>query len=123
MAEKEEKQELAKDRTDWAEDRTVMANERTYAGWIRTGLAAVGIGIGFNALFAKVDPEWLPKALASCFIGVGVLIFVLARGKASSVLDRLSAHRADPLPRRQIDIIAVLLSLASLSLIGALWVM
>ncbi|KHK91561.1 YidH family protein [Novosphingobium malaysiense] len=123
MADGNDRQELAKDRTDWAEDRTVMANERTYAGWVRTGLAAVGIGIGFNALFAKLDPAWLPRALASCFIAVGILIFLLARHKAGGVLDRLSAHRASPLPKRQINMIAGLLSLASAALIVALWIM
>ena len=47
---------FAEDRTDWAEDRTAMANERTFAGWMRTALAAIGIGIGFNALFDKLEP-------------------------------------------------------------------
>lgn len=57
--------DLASTRTDLAEDRTVLANERTFAGWMRTGLAAVGIGLGFNALFGKMEPEWLPKLIAT----------------------------------------------------------
>ena len=67
--------DLASARTDLAEDRTVLANERTFAGWMRTGLAAVGIGLGFNALFGKMAPEWLPKLIATGFIISGVIIF------------------------------------------------
>jgi putative membrane protein len=59
--------DLAKDRTDWAEDRTLMANERTFAGWMRTGLASVGLGLGFNALFGKLEPWWIPRLIATIF--------------------------------------------------------
>ena len=51
-------EELARDRTDLAEDRTILANERTFAGWMRTGLATIGIALGFQALFGRVDPTW-----------------------------------------------------------------
>ncbi|HEY9553776.1 DUF202 domain-containing protein [Allosphingosinicella sp.] len=39
-----------------AEDRTVLANERTFAGWVRTGLATIAIGLGFSALFRQMEP-------------------------------------------------------------------
>ena len=119
----QDRTDWAEERTDWAEDRTIMANERTYAGWMRTGLAAVGIGIAFNALFSRLEPAWLPKALASCFIAVGVLIFWLARNKSRAVMQRMSAHRAKPVPAIQINLIAILMSLASLGLLGGLWLM
>jgi putative membrane protein len=112
---------LAQDRTDWAEDRTIMASERTYAGWVRTGLAAIGIGIAFNALFARLEPAWLPKVLASCFVLVGILVFWLAAFKARAVLRRMSAHRAEPLPSTQIDLLALLLSAAGAGLLAGLW--
>ena len=66
----------AERRTDWAEDRTIMANERTFAGWMRTGLAAVGIGLGFHALFGRLEPAWLLKALASAFVVAAIAIFI-----------------------------------------------
>ena len=111
--------EFAEERTDWAEDRTLMANERTFAGWLRTGLAAVGIG--FNALFSKLQPDWLPKALASAFIAVGLLIFWLARAKAALVLRRLSSHCARPVPATQINLISLLLMVASAGLMVGIW--
>ena len=46
---------LAEDRTDLAEDRTALANERTFAGWARTAMAAIGIGLAFNALFKAME--------------------------------------------------------------------
>lgn len=116
-------QSLAKDRTDWAEDRTLMANERTYAGWMRTGLACVGIGIAFNALFTKMEPQWLPRALASAFILVGIVIFYMARRKSCAVLQRLSAHHASPLQSTHINFVAILLSIASLGLMAGIWIM
>ena len=56
-------------RTDLAEDRNIMAMERTFAGWMRTAFAAIGIGLGFRALFGAWDPSWVPKLIASAFTG------------------------------------------------------
>lgn len=119
----EEKGSLAQDRTDWAEDRTIMANERTYAGWMRTGLATVGIGIAFNALFTKMEPAWLPRAMASAFILVGIIIFYVARQKSCAVMKRLSAHQSRPIKSRQINMIALLLCAASFALLAGIWIM
>jgi putative membrane protein len=55
---------LAQFRTDLSEDRTMLANERTFASWMRTGFAGIGIGLAFNALFTRMEPEWVPKAIA-----------------------------------------------------------
>lgn len=49
-------QNLAEERTDWAEDRTILANERTYSGWLRTGFAAIAVGLGFQAVFGEAEP-------------------------------------------------------------------
>ena len=51
----EAKTEWAEDRTDWAEDRTILANERTFAGWMRTGMAAIAIAVGLKAVFNDAD--------------------------------------------------------------------
>ena len=52
----DEKTGLAEERTNLAEDRTILANERTFAGWMRTGFAAVAVGLGFQALFSQMEP-------------------------------------------------------------------
>ena len=115
--------DLASARTDLAEDRTVLANERTFAGWMRTGLAAVGIGLGFNALFGKMAPEWLPKLIATGFIISGVIIFYLAERSACKVLHRLDPHSIEPLRRVNLRFVATLMSIASLTLLGGMWLL
>ena len=117
----EQRTDWAEKRTDWAEDRTIMANERTFAGWMRTGLAAVGIGLGFNALFGKLEPVWVPKALASVFIVVAIAIFFAAQAKASAVARRLECHKAEPMRGLTLRLVAAGLIAASAGLGAAIW--
>ena len=119
----EERTQLADERTEWAEDRTIMANERTFAGWMRTGLASVGIGVGFNALFGKLDPQWLAQLIATIFIMIGIFIFYAAQQKACSVLDRLSKHAAAPMKHINMRLIALSMSGAAAVLIIGIWTM
>ncbi|MEE4211350.1 MAG: DUF202 domain-containing protein [Parvularcula sp.] len=119
----EARTDLAEDRTDWAEDRTIMANERTFAGWMRTGLAAVGIGLAFNALFGKLEPLWLPKAVASLFVLIGIFIFLAAQHNGAAVQERLSSHKMKPLKKFNLQLIAGLMVLGSIALIAGLWLM
>lgn len=118
-----ERTELADNRTDWAEDRTVMANERTFAGWMRTGLASVGIGIGFNALFGKLDPAWLARGIATLFIVIGIFIFYAAQQQACAVLKRLQSHSAAPMKHLNMRVIAGAMAVAAVILIIGLWTM
>ena len=113
--------ELAEDRTNWAEDRTILANERTFAGWMRTGLASVGVGLGFQAIFRAVEPTWMAKLAASLFICIGIFVFFAAWRKSSSVLDRLDAHAAAPVARRGIGLIAGMFGLGSALLLPIIW--
>lgn len=113
----------AEDRTDWAEDRTLMANERTFAGWMRTGLAAVGIALGFHALFGELSPAWLPKALASTFILIAIAIFLAAQSKAAAVARRLERHKAEPMRGLTMRLVAGGMASASAGLIAALWML
>ena len=117
----EVKTDLASERTEFAEDRTVLANERTFAGWMRTGLAAVGIGLGFNALFGKMEPEWAPRAIASCFVITGIIIFYLAERNACAVLHRLSAHSVALMRRMNLRLVAGLMGCGALFLLIGIW--
>ncbi|WP_374406287.1 YidH family protein [Pelagerythrobacter sp.] len=113
--------ELAGQRTDLAEDRTMLANERTFAGWMRTGLAAVGIGVGFNALFEEMQPSWLPRAIASCFVLAGMVVFFLAERHSCIVLERLDAHSVRPVRRMNLRLVVGMMSLGSFVLLVSLW--
>lgn len=116
-------EELADQRTDLAEDRTVLANERTFAGWMRTGLAAVGIGLGFHALFDQMEPAWMPRAIASCFIVAGLVIFYLSERSSCAVLERLDAHSVKPVKRMNLRLIAAMVGAGALVLLAGIWFM
>lgn len=118
-----ERTDLAEDRTEWAEDRTIMANERTFAGWMRTGLAAVGIGLGFNALFGKIEPLWVPKAIATLFMIIGIFIFWVAQRNGCAVQGRLNSHHATPVKPTNMRIVSSLMALGAIALIAAIWTM
>jgi len=116
-------EESAPDRTDLAEDRTLLANERTFAGWLRTSLAAIGIGVGFHALFQQMEPGWVPRTLATLLVGIGIVIVIAAERRAALILSRLNPHvvaRARPMNLKIITIGVVLIGAA---LMAALWLL
>lgn len=115
--------DLAQERTDLAEDRTLLASERTFSGWARTAMAAIGIGLGFNALFRLVEPTWVPKAIATAFIGLAIFIIIAAERRARVLCRRLSAHQVKELGGINLKIIAIAISGGAASLIVALWVL
>jgi putative membrane protein len=117
----ETKSQLAEDRTDLAEDRTVLANERTLASWHRTAYAAIGIGLAFNALFERMEPEWLPKAIATGFLLIACAIFLLSERRSQRVLSRLSQHQVPALGAWKLRLIAWSGAAGALALAAAIW--
>lgn len=117
-----ERDELAEDRTDLAEDRTILAHERSFAGWLRTGMAAVGIGLGFNALFRTMTPDWIPKGTATAFLMVAIFIFASSARRALTLIGRLEAHKVNSLKPMRIRILSGALSGAALILLMAIWI-
>ncbi|EMD84474.1 YidH family protein [Pacificimonas flava] len=113
--------DYAEKRTDWAEDRTALAIERTFSGWMRTAFAAIGIGIGFNALFDKMEPVWVPKSVATLFILIGALLTHLAAKRAGRGFDRLSAHAVDLPKLPRLRLLAWCVILGAAGLVFALW--
>jgi len=111
----------AQERTDLAEDRTVLANERTFAGWLRTGLGCVAVGLAFQALFEKMSPAWVPKAIATAFVAIGIMVFTLARRNACTVLRRIKPHEVKPAGVLTLEVTTWILSLGATALIAALW--
>jgi putative membrane protein len=87
-----ETEDLARDRTDLAEDRTVLAHERSFASWLRTGMAAIGIALGFHAIFKPVEPTWVGKTIASAFLAIAILIFLSAQHRACRAIAKLEPH-------------------------------
>jgi putative membrane protein len=113
--------ELAQRRTDLAEDRTVLANERTYAGWMRTAFAAIGVGLGFRALFTDMRPPWLPRAIATLFLLIGLALFVAAERRAAWVVNHLRVHAVETVRVRNKRLVTAAMAAATIVLIVALW--
>lgn len=106
--------DAAQDRTNLAEDRTVLAHERSFAGWMRTGMAAIGIGLGLSALFRSLEPTWVVKAIATGFFLLAMLIFLLAERRATRLMKRLDVHEIaemKPVALRSLTAISVALTL------------
>lgn len=61
-----------------AEDRTVLANERTYTAWVRTGLAALAAGVGFEKFLVGTLPDWILRTIAVILILFSFSAFFLA---------------------------------------------
>jgi putative membrane protein len=114
---------LAQFRTDLSEDRTVLANERTFASWTRTGFAGIGIGLAFNVLFTRVQPEWVPRVIATIFLGIAIFIFVAAERRACAVLHRLHVHRVATIKIIYIRVITIASVAATLCLVAVLWLL
>ncbi|MDY6924524.1 MAG: DUF202 domain-containing protein [Pseudomonadota bacterium] len=115
--------ELAEDRTDLAEDRTAMANERTFAGWARTAMAAIGIGLAFNALFNAMEPAWAPKAIATVFILLAIFLVVMAERRACAVSARLDTHAGKDLSSMNVRVIAIAIGFGAACLIAGIWLL
>jgi putative membrane protein len=114
---------LSHKRTDMAEDRTVLANERTFASWFRTGFASVGIGLGLQALFVRMQPEWVPRAIATLFLAFGIFLFVAAERRACQVMERLSAHDIQEFKNKRLRMMAIIASAGVAALIAAMWLL
>ena len=123
MRDQPDRNELAKERTDLAEDRTLLANERTFAGWLRSGFASVGIGLGFHVLFEAMQPQWVPKAIATAFLLIGIYMIVVAERRACRVLERMDAHKVSEMQPANLRVIAVISVAATLALITAIWLL
>jgi putative membrane protein len=108
-------------RDDLAEDRTILANERTFGSWMRTSLACVAIGVGFKGLFPTMEPAWVPRAIATGFLLLAVLVILAAQRRAAAVLARLQPHVVAAAKGINLRLFAWLVSVGAGALIIAIW--
>ena len=117
----EERTAAAEERTDFAEDRTLLATERTFASWMRTGYAAIGVALGFHALFNQLRPDWLPRLIATIFFVSAIVIFISAERRHCAVLGRLSEHRVRTAGSWNLRLLSWFSALAALALSVIIW--
>lgn len=111
----------ATQKTQLAEDRTLLANERTFAGWMRTGLAAIGVGVGFSALFQAIQPPWIPRAIATAFLLLGAGIIYSAQRRACAVIAKMHAHYVKATRPINRILIGWVTMVATAGLVAAIW--
>ncbi|HET9356260.1 MAG TPA: DUF202 domain-containing protein [Sphingomicrobium sp.] len=109
------------ERTDLAEDRTLMAVERTMASWTSAAFAAIGVGLGLHALFARIEPPWMPRVIATIFMALGIIMVISAERRMCRAIARLSAHQIQPPTRSGLRLSAYGVAFAAIVLIGAVW--
>ena len=99
----------------------MLANERTFAGWLRTSMAAIGIGLAFHVLFGKLEPAWLPRAIATLFLAIALVILWLADRRARAVIRRLEPHRIVAARLMNLRLISAAVTLGTVGLGAAIW--
>lgn len=108
-------------RDNLAEDRTILANERTFGSWMRTSLACVAIGVGFKGLYPTMEPAWIPRAIATGFLLLAVLVIIAAQRRAAAVLARLEPHVVAAAKGINLRLFAWLVSTGAGALVIAIW--
>ena len=79
------------------------------------------MGVGFHALFAKMEPGWLPRAVATGFFLLATVIIVLAERRAAAVMKRLSPHVVVTARTMNLRLITASVAISSAVLIAAIW--
>lgn len=115
--------DLAETRTAWAEDRTLLANERTFAGWMRTGMACIGLALGMKAVFKDTEYPLLAKGVAEIFILVAIAIFWSAVVKSRKTQRRMSDHDVESQSYRKMTALAFVLTIAAMAAGITLWLL
>jgi putative membrane protein len=73
-----------------------LANERTFLAWMRTALALLAAAVLFHQFAIRLQPRWLPSALAA---GVCVLAAVIAAaGFLQWRSNQVAMRHGQPLP-------------------------
>ena len=98
-----------------------MSSERSFSSWIGTALGAVGVAIGFNAVFGELTPTWLPKLVATLFLLVGLVFTWSARNRACTIRDKLREHDSQTGGKISFSLISSLVSGAIISTGVVLW--
>ncbi|MCJ7421426.1 DUF202 domain-containing protein [Sphingomicrobium astaxanthinifaciens] len=113
--------ELAEDRTDLAEDRTIMAVERTMASWMGSGMGLIGLGLGLRALFGAFEPAWVPKAMATFFMLLAILVVQGAKRRMCSAINRMSANWVQEPSTKGMELVATGISAGAVMVAVGIW--
>ena len=101
----------------------MLASERTIAGWTRTSLGCIALGIGFHALFNRMEPDWVPRLIATLFLLLAAIIIWLAARRAAAVARRLNPHVIVTARKVNLEFITAAVSFGAAGLAAAIWLL
>ncbi len=109
------------DMGDHVEQRTLLATERTYTAWVRTGLAALVAGIGFERFIPGTIPGWSVRLIAVILIVFSIGCFWLALWRYRHLGLRFPDLLPITIPLRLITVLTLSLILTALLTLIGLW--
>ena len=101
-------------RTNWAHERTRLAKERTFSSWLRSGLSAVGVGLGLVKLLPSVEPRWMMQLIGILFIGAGAIIFAMGYATYHNVMKKLEEEGFQGIPSIFMGVLTSLMLLGTI---------
>lgn len=101
-------------RTNWAHERTRLAKERTFSAWFRSGLSAVGVGLGLVKLFPSVEPRWMMQVIGILFIGTGGIVFLMGYKTYHNVMKKLEKEGFEGIPSIFMGMLTSMMLLAAM---------
>jgi putative membrane protein len=99
----------------------MLASERTLAAWWRTVIAALAASVGLVKLFGSVREQWLVRTAATMPILLALLILFVAARRYSSTARRIETESVDRVPRAELWIGTVLLTLLAVAVAALTW--
>ncbi|MFO7537763.1 MAG: DUF202 domain-containing protein [Chloroflexota bacterium] len=94
----ETRTEQAEERTEWAQRRTLLANERNFSAWIRTSLAAIGVGLAV-ARFIDQGTQPLAALLGVILVLIGAGVGIMAIWRYQKISDFLEEEGIQVTPK------------------------
>jgi putative membrane protein len=108
------KNDYPDNRTNWAHERTRLAKERTFSAWLRSGLSAVGVGLGLVKLLPSVEPRWMMQTIGGLFIAAGGVIFVMGYQTYSTVIKKLEKDGFEGIPSFFMGVLTAIMLLGAI---------
>ncbi|HEX8533408.1 MAG TPA: DUF202 domain-containing protein [Allosphingosinicella sp.] len=102
-------------------DRTILAYERTYAAWLRTGLAALGGGIGAQALVGGRIPAWSMELVSAALLALAVFCFAAGIWCDRKYFGAQAQSASRTVPQPLLRAVNILLILLTLTLVAGFW--
>jgi len=90
---------------------------------MRTSLACIAIGLGFHVLFNKIEPSWIPRAIATAFLLLSVIVIVMAERRAAAVIQRLDSHAIETARRMNLRLFAGMIAAGACTFALVIWLL